>query len=778
MTLRTGTTKPRQRWALLIGIVAILTLTIATISLAVHDEGVFALEGNAITGGTACTNAAQTLPAGCEPANPQSQGYTNTDWDKVYTDSGSDPIGTSSGAEALAFVSDPVGAGDSILTGGGTKDINDIGPSWLWKQTTVTSVQDKDDIEHAFAAQYTVDKSAGQCGSSGADADCSLLYFGADRFSNSGDAVMGFWFFKGPIEKVGPDANGNGTFTGNHTARDVANDIRGDILVVSDFRAGGKAPSIQVYEWVTSGGSASTHLDQIGGGAAPASCTQAPPEGGKAGKDPIPPVGGNDDYCATANQFVVHSPWAFTPKSNSGGTAGPGTLNSGPNTKFGIAEFMEGGINLSALGLGDQCFSSFLAETRSSHSPTSTLSDFALGGFGSCESSLKTTPADDGGTVLTDTDSNDIPDIQLGLGAAGADVTDSSDLSVTGTNTWSGTLDTYLCGPIDTSATCDADGVLISSTDVDQDTATPIVSDVAHLTSAGYYCFRGEFSSDTNGVDPQTDASTGECFEVLPVQTALDTQAVAASVVLGNAVQDNATLSNTANQPGTNGDGDANGDYKSINADDGAPAGGKITFTLYKDDCSTLATSNDSNESNPQDYTPISGDDTYGPVSFTPDALGTYHWVAQYVPESTDPNNIGTTHNASCDDEDESVTVTGTSGLSTDQDWLPNDTATLTGDANLNGTLTFTLYNDGTCGVGGGSSQYSESVTVDDAASGSSFSTTNGDPASATHDAPFFVTTDNDGSYSWLVQYADDNLTSPDDSCVEVTDITVTDTAP
>jgi hypothetical protein len=764
MTLRKTATKPRQRWALLIGTVAILTLMIATISLAVHDEGVFQLEGNAITANT-------------DPANPQADLTGAHDWDQVYSDSLTDPIGTSSDADALAFVTDPVGAGDNILTGGGTKDINDIGPSWLWKQTTVTSVQDKDDIEHAFAAQYTVDKSTGQCGSSGANAECDLLYFGADRFSNSGDAVMGFWFFKGEIAKVGPDANGNGTFTGNHTARDGT--TRGDILVVSDFRAGGKAPSIQVYEWVTSGGSASTHLDQIGGGPNPASCTQAPPEGGKAGKDPVPPVGANDNYCATANQLVVHSPWAFTPKANSGGTAGPGTLASGgANTKFGIAEFMEGGINLTALGLGDQCFSSFLAETRSSHSPTSTLSDFALGGFGNCESSLTTTPADDSGTALTDSDNNDIPDIQLGLGAAGADVTDSSDLSVTGTDTWSGTLDTYLCGPIDTTATCDSDGVLIDSQPVDQDTPTPIVSASANLTSAGYYCFRGEFTSDTNGVDDQTDASTGECFEVLPVQTALDTEAVSASVVLGNPVQDNATLSNTANQPGTNGDGDANGDYKSINATDGAPAGGKITFTLLKDDCSTLATSDDATELNPQDFTPISGDDTYGPVSFTPDSLGTYHWVAEYVPADGDPNNLGSTHNDACDDTDETVEVTGTSSLSTDQDWLPNDTATLTGDANLNGTLTFTLYNDGTCGDDGGTAQYSEEVTVDDAASGSSFSTSNGEPASATHDAPFFVTTDNDGSYSWLVQYVDDNLTSPDDSCVEVTDITVTDTAP
>jgi hypothetical protein len=40
-------------------------------------------------------------------------------------------------------------------------------------------------------------------------------------------------------------------------------------------------------------------------------------------------------------------------------------------------------VNLCALGLGG-CFSSFLAETRSSQSPTATLSDFVIGNFNNC----------------------------------------------------------------------------------------------------------------------------------------------------------------------------------------------------------------------------------------------------------------------------------------------------------------------------------------------------------------------------------------------------------
>src|SRR5207249_10767306 len=46
--------------------------------------------------------------------------------------------------------------------------------------------------------------------------------------------------------------------------------------------------------------------------------------------------------------------------------------------------------NLTALGLGS-CFSNFLAETRSSQSPTATLSDFVIGSFNTCRLDLPNT---------------------------------------------------------------------------------------------------------------------------------------------------------------------------------------------------------------------------------------------------------------------------------------------------------------------------------------------------------------------------------------------------
>ncbi len=97
---------------------------------------------------------------------------------------------------------------------------------------------------------------------------------------------------------------------------------------------------------------------------------------------------------------------------------------------------------------------------------------------------------------------------------------------------------------------------------------------------------------------------------------------------------------------------------------------------------------------------------------------------------------------------------------------MPNDSATLTGDANLNGSLTFTLFNDATCGAGGGTSQYTTTVTVTNAASGSTFSTNNTTTA--------VVVVANDGNYSWLVHYNDNVLADPPDSCSETTAISIT----
>jgi uncharacterized repeat protein (TIGR01451 family) len=257
-------------------------------------------------------------------------GSTNTshDWDQVFADAGSPAIhttgtftkGPTSQALAGTFVSDET-TGDDIYTGGSTKDTLPVS-GWLFK---TGKPQDKDEINDAYASAYT-DPSTGHL----------ILYAGLDRFSNSGDSTAGFWFFQNQISKsTNANVGGSGApFTGTHAD--------GDILLVSDFSIGGSVSSISVYRWT--GNDATGHLVNV---------TNL----------------GNPNTFAIVNGAAVSVPWSYTDKS---GFKQPQA-----------GEFLEEGVDLTALNL-QGCFSSFLAETRSSTSTTATLSDFVVGGFPLC----------------------------------------------------------------------------------------------------------------------------------------------------------------------------------------------------------------------------------------------------------------------------------------------------------------------------------------------------------------------------------------------------------
>ncbi|MGH2456565.1 MAG: hypothetical protein ACRDHD_09965, partial [Candidatus Limnocylindria bacterium] len=276
-------------------------------------------------------------------------------------------------------------------------------------------------------------------------------------------------------------------------------------------------------------------------------------------------------------------------------------------------------------------------------------------------------------------------------------------LTVTGTPTFTGTLDFYLCGPIANPTACSDAGVNIGAAAGTNPVTTngTYFSAPATLTEVGRYCWYATFTSGTDQVPDADDGtiesagppkSTGECFEVTPAQPGLSTQAVAPSVNFGQPVQDNATLSGTADQPGDNG---GHATFDSINATNGASAGGEIEFTLLKDDCLTLATGTGDN---PQTVA-VSGNGTYGPVSFTPDAPGTYHWTAEYTPATGDPNNLGTSHNTLCTDANETVVVQkAPTSITTSQFVYPNDSATISvaladqGTGSVMGSVKFRLY--------------------------------------------------------------------------------------
>jgi uncharacterized repeat protein (TIGR01451 family) len=285
-------------------------------AIGVHDDDLFQLDY--VTAPTA-QGVANVSSANISPA-----GNIGDDWDEVYA-------GTS-GAFATAFIPDPTGdAETSFYTGGGSKDERPISTGqqhWEWDDTNDV-IPDKDDLSDAFAAAYR-DPDSGHI----------IFYFGADRFDTSGDAEVGFWFFRQPVT-LDPKPD----FDGEHEV--------GDILVLANWGGSNKVGDIAVYEWI--GGNKPLQLLKD---TTEADCSVAPVD------DPV---------CAVVNNVGGETPpWSYTNKDG--------------QHSYKATALFEGGIDVSAL-LGVQdigCFSSFLAATRSSHSTTAELKDFALGAFPVC----------------------------------------------------------------------------------------------------------------------------------------------------------------------------------------------------------------------------------------------------------------------------------------------------------------------------------------------------------------------------------------------------------
>jgi hypothetical protein len=246
-----------------------------------------------------------------------------TDWSEVF-----DNIDGNDIAPIKLKIDDP--GTTTVFTGGGSKDGQAIA-NWRW---TTASVPDKDNITHAFATAYFTDELTPEL----------VVFFGADRYANDGDAQMGFWFFQKNV-KTEPD----GTFSGSH--------VNGDLLILANFSNGGAQATIEVYEWMNG------KLQKKLGTDVECIINPTDPE------DPNLPL-----LCAIANVAEATAPWPYTSKSGS--------------NKFPANTFFEGGMNLTklyaSLGQNLPCFASFMAETRTSTTANSTLKDFALGSFPVC----------------------------------------------------------------------------------------------------------------------------------------------------------------------------------------------------------------------------------------------------------------------------------------------------------------------------------------------------------------------------------------------------------
>jgi hypothetical protein len=405
------------------------------------------------------------------------------DWENVYAKHLNAASADGDAADVSKFITDTTGAGDDIFTMGGSKDPNNI---TSWRHTTGT-VQDKNDIEHAYAARYNADPSLTP------DPRPAYVYFGLDRYATAGDATLGFWFLKGRIAK-----QSNGTFG---TAAHQTNDL----LIQIDYVSGGSEPIVAISHWDAA-------LNNGAGGLVNDITSNAALCGAST----------NQPFCAATNLQEETAPWPFRLKTlNQGGT----------DTDFAPRTFFEGGVDLAHFHLDDECFSSFVAETRSSQSFTSTLSDFAGDSFASCSATATTTPSRTTaapGVEVTDT-------VRIaGVGAANAPYPNSSTTSPGLDNN----VSFYLCGPIasaTTYCTDPANGTVVpQDKELTPDLQAPGVSTatsdpvntVSNPLAPGRYCWLATWAGDENypdGITGETNASA-ECFTVTDTTSASSTQ--------------------------------------------------------------------------------------------------------------------------------------------------------------------------------------------------------------------------------------------------------------
>lgn len=232
--------------------------------------------------------------------------------------------------------------GDPKVFSQGSKDLNDLN-TWAWRSGSSPS---KADIQNAYAAAYN-------------DAGHLVVYFGADRLSTNGTVATGFWFFKNPVCAKANKTFGAGNADANGNCTDpnapAPHHDNGDVLVAVNYDNGGHVGTIAVYEWID-GALITKAISQNQLGSAGLFCN--------------PFISNNPDIpanaiCAITNKDPIQTAWT-----------GSSNLVAG--------QFFEGGIDITAIIPGAQCFSSFMATSRSSTTTSAEIKNFVLGNFPVC----------------------------------------------------------------------------------------------------------------------------------------------------------------------------------------------------------------------------------------------------------------------------------------------------------------------------------------------------------------------------------------------------------
>ncbi|MDQ1374100.1 MAG: hypothetical protein QOJ09_1438, partial [Actinomycetota bacterium] len=223
------------------------------------------------------------------------------------------------------------GTGDlTVFTSGGSDKNGDAIPTLTYQSGSIPPSDD--DLTNVYAAAKD-------------DAGHKVFYFALERSNTSGSSHVDFEFLKAPMSltPTGTDSSGcpSGHFSGSRTV--------GDILLSLNYTNGGTVGIEDVRIWDGSS-------YQV-----------------------APSVANSVGLFQNDNSAIACGDWRCRDASGN-------TINQLPADAF-----TEGFIDATALGISG-CFSTFNAKSRSSHSYTSELKDFALGNFNTCDANISITP--------------------------------------------------------------------------------------------------------------------------------------------------------------------------------------------------------------------------------------------------------------------------------------------------------------------------------------------------------------------------------------------------
>jgi hypothetical protein len=340
-------------------------------------------------------------------------------------------------------------------------------------------------------------------------------------------------------------------------------------------------------------------------------------------------------------------------------------------------------------------------------------------------------------------------------------------------DTPSGTVTFFLCGPIPGgSGSCSSGGTQLTNTPPQgtlsgsgavASATSPNVNTAASPLSPGFYCFRAEWPGDSNYVisnPPLTEfggaSGTNECFTVQQIATTtVSTPSVGhqGTTTFGSSVTDHALV--TAVQSG---DGTPTGTVTFFVCDPTQTSGGACPApngTQVGSPVTTQAVSGSSPPASSADSSAVTANKT-----------GTWCFRAVYTPGGANGANYTGSSDAT---SGECFTVTDSTANTSAQNWLPNDTATVTAahGAPLNGTLAAQLYTGDNCGATSGSAVsgqlYQKTLTN---------ATTAADRTLTTSNTTFTVSASS--ATSWLVTFTStDSNVSPTPSHCESTSLTI-----